>query len=99
MFVLHFFLLQCVKKEFSNFVYSKNQTACTFFLQNIVLLIYKYCVIDIVLDVLENSHGNVYSEVFSKVVACQHGFVNSSRLRFTPDFQNTEGVSRGDLQE
>ena len=30
-------------------------------------------VVDIVLDVSENSHGNVYSEVLSKVVAYQHG--------------------------
>ena len=29
--------------------------------------------VDIVLDVSENSHGNVYSEVLSKVVAYQHG--------------------------
>ena len=28
---------------------------------------------EIVLDVSENSHGNVYSEVLSKVVAYQHG--------------------------
>ena len=28
---------------------------------------------DIVLDVSENSHGNVYSEVLSKVVAYQYG--------------------------
>ena len=28
---------------------------------------------DIVLDVSENSHGNVYSEVLSEVVAYQHG--------------------------
>ena len=54
---------------------------------------------DIVLDVSENSHGNIYSEVLSKVVACQHGFINSSRLKFSPDFQNTEEVSRGNLQE
>ena len=29
--------------------------------------------VDIVLDDLENSHGNVYSEVPSEVVAYQHG--------------------------
>ena len=29
--------------------------------------------VDIVSDVSENSHGNVCSEVLSKVVACQHG--------------------------
>ena len=30
--------------------------------------------VDIVLDVSENSHGNVYSEVLSEVVAYQDGF-------------------------
>ena len=29
--------------------------------------------VDIVLDVSENSHGNIYSEVLSKVAACQYG--------------------------
>ena len=29
--------------------------------------------VDIVLDVLKNSHGKVCSEVPGKVVACQHG--------------------------
>ena len=29
--------------------------------------------IDTDLNVLENSHGNVCSEVLSKVLACQHG--------------------------
>ena len=29
--------------------------------------------VDIVLEVSENSFGNVYSEVLSKVVAYQHG--------------------------
>ena len=29
--------------------------------------------VDIVLDVLENSHGNVCSEVLSEVAAYQHG--------------------------
>ena len=27
------------------------------------------------------------------------GFVNYSRLKFSPDFQNTEELSRGDLQQ
>ena len=27
------------------------------------------------------------------------GFVNYSRLKFSPDFQNAEEVYRGDLQE
>ena len=42
--------------------------------------------VNIVLDVSQNSHLNVYSEVLRKVVAYQHGFVNSSRLKFPPDF-------------
>ena len=50
--------------------------------------------VDIILDVSENSYGNVYSEVFNN-----RGFINSARLKFSPDFQNTEEVSRGDLQE
>ena len=54
---------------------------------------------DIVLDISENSHGNVYIEVLSKVVAYNMGFVNSSRLKFSPGFQKTEELSRGDLQE
>ena len=54
---------------------------------------------DIELDVPENYHVNVYSEVLSEVVAYQNGIYNSSRLNFSPDFQNTEEVSRGDLQE
>ena len=29
--------------------------------------------VDIVLDVSENSHGNVYSEVLSEVIAYEHG--------------------------
>ena len=29
--------------------------------------------VDIVLDISENSHGNVYSEVLSEVVAYEHG--------------------------
>ena len=35
MFVIHFcfFLLQCVKQEFTLFGSAKNQKACTFFLQ------------------------------------------------------------------
>ena len=53
---------------------------------------------DIVLDVLENFHGNVYIEVLSKVVACQH-VANHSWLKFSLDFQSTEKLSRGVLQK
>ena len=54
---------------------------------------------DIVLDVSENSHGNVYGKVLSKVVAYQHVVYQFFQIKFSPDFQNTEEVSRGDLQE
>ena len=46
--------------------------------------------VDIVLDVSENSQGNVCIEVLSKVIAHQHGFVNYSGLKFSPDFRNTK---------
>ena len=39
--------------------------------------------------VSKNSHGNVCSEVLSKLVAYNMGFVNCSGLKFSPDFQNT----------
>ena len=29
--------------------------------------------VNIVLDVSQNSHGNICSEVLSKLIACQHG--------------------------
>ena len=34
-----------------------------------------------------------------KLLPTDMGFVNSSRLKFSPDFQNTEELSRGDLQK
>ena len=33
-----------------------------------------------------------------KLYPTNMGFINSSRLNFSPDFQNREEVSRGDLQ-
>ena len=45
---------------------------------------------DIASDVLENSHGNVCSEFLSKLSPANIGFVNYSRLKFFPRFQNTE---------
>ena len=71
--------LQCVKQEFTVFVSSKNQTTCTFFLQLITfnsnwsINSPGETVADVVLEVSENSHSNVSSEVLSKVVAYQHG--------------------------
>ena len=34
-----------------------------------------------------------------KLLPTNMGFVNYSRLKFSPDFQNTEELSRGDLQQ
>ena len=48
--------------------------------------------VDIVSDVLENSHGNVCSEFLSKLSPANIGFVNYSRLKFFPRFQNTEAA-------
>ena len=80
MFVLHFFFffwLQCIKQEFTIFLSLKNQTAVNFFQQtdyfNWWINSLRETALDIVLDVSENSHDNVYSEVLTKVVACQHG--------------------------
>ena len=43
--------------------------------------------VDIVLDVLENSHDNVCSMKFSvKLQPTNMEFVNPSRLKFSPDF-------------
>ena len=53
--------------------------------------------VDIVLEVSGNSHGNVCSEDLIKVVAYEHGL--SSGLKFSPDFQNREKLSRGVLQK
>ena len=50
--------------------------------------------VDIVLEVLGNSHGKICNEVLSKVVICQHE-VNCFGLNFSPDFQNREELSKG----
>ena len=43
--------------------------------------------VDVVLDVSENSRGNVYNMKFSvKLQPTNMEFVNPSRLRFSPDF-------------
>ena len=77
------FLLQCVKQEFNLFVSSKIQTACTFFLQTDYFRPTETAV-DIALDVLENSNVNVCSEVFNKVVACQHEVWGDSIITSRP---------------
>ena len=77
--LLFIFWLQCVKQEFTLFVSSKNQTACIFtckqiaFNSNWSINSPRETAADTVLEVSENSHCNVDSEVFSKVSACQHG--------------------------
>ena len=44
-------------------------------------------VVDIVLDVSENSHGNAYGMKFTvKLQPTNMEFVNPSRLKFSPDF-------------
>ena len=50
---------------------------------------------DIVLDFLENSHGNVCSEFSLKLSSPNMSFVNYFGLKFSPDFQNTEELARG----
>ena len=50
---------------------------------------------DTVLDVLENSHGNVCVEVPVMLSSANVRFVNCLGLKFSPDFQNTEELSRG----
>ena len=75
MFRYSFFWLQCVKQGFTFFVFSKNETACKLitFNSNWSINSPGEIVVDIVLHVLENSYGNVCSEVFVKIVAYYHG--------------------------
>ena len=49
----------------------------------------KETAVDIVLDVSKNSHGNVCNEVLSNV-ATKIGFFKCSRLKFSPEFQDTQ---------
>ena len=56
-------------------------------------------VVDIVLDVPEKFEGNVSALKFSvKLLAANMWFANYSGLKFSPDFQSIEKVSRGVLQ-
>ena len=48
--------------------------------------------VDIVSDVLENSHWNVCSEFLSKLSPANIGFASYSRLKFFLRFQNTEAA-------
>ena len=54
---------------------------------------------DIVLGVSENSQSTSTVKFLVKLQPAKMGFVNSSRLKFSPDFLNLEKLSRGDLQE
>ena len=100
MFVIHFF--DCnVSRENLLFVSLKHQTACQLntFNSNWWLNSPREAAVDIVLDVSENSHANVYSDILSEVVAYQNGIYYFFQIKILPDFQNTEEVCRGDLQE
>ena len=74
MFVIHFFDCNVSRKNLL-FVSSKKQTACQLntFNSNWWLNFPRETTVDIVLDVSENSHANVYSEALSEVVAYQNG--------------------------
>ena len=50
--------------------------------------------VDIVLDVLTNSHRSVCSEVLGKIVACQHGIYYLFQTKIFPKFSKyTEVVT------
>ena len=63
-------------QEFTLFCFFKKKDALHFFPTDLLLMIIDRSttetVVDIVLDVPENFHGNVGIEVFCKVAACQH---------------------------
>ena len=80
MFAIHFFFLTAiVKQESTLFVSSKNQATCTFSCKLITvnnnwsINSPGETVVNVGLNVSENSHGNVYIEVLSKVVSYEHG--------------------------
>ena len=74
MFVIHFFDCNVSRKNLL-FVCLKHQTACQLntFNSNWWLNSPREAAVDIVLDVSENSHANVYSDILSEVVAYQNG--------------------------
>ena len=82
MFVIHFFFFffneMCHARIYS-LCFLKKSDGLFFFPANWLLLIVidryspRETAVDIVLDVSQNPHGSVYSEVLSKVVAYQHG--------------------------
>ena len=78
MFALHFFDCNASSKNLLSLFLQKIRRAALFscklitFNSNWWINSPKETAVDIVLEVSENSHGNVYSEIHSKVVACQH---------------------------
>ena len=48
--------------------------------------------IDVVLDVLENFHGNDCTEIFSKAVAYQHVFCYLFQIKILPRFPENKGA-------
>ena len=67
------------------FCFFKKSDGLYFILANWLFLI--VIDVDIVLDVSENSYGNIYSMKFSvKLQPTNMEFVNPSRLKFLPDF-------------
>ena len=104
MFVIHFCGLQYVKQKciLSFFKISGN---LYFFLQtdyfkcNWLIKFPGEIVVDIVLGVSENSQSTSTVKFLVKLQPAKMGFVNSFRLKFSPDFLNSEKLSRGDLQE
>ena len=76
MFVIHFFLTAMYQARIYSLCFFKIWEGLYFFPANWLLLIAnlpRETAVDIVLDVSENTHGKIYSEVLSEVVAYQHG--------------------------
>ena len=81
MFVIlfFFFLTAICHARICTLFFFKESDGLFFFPANWLLLIVidryspRETAVDIVLDVSQNPHGSVYSEVLSKVVAYQHG--------------------------
>ena len=95
------FFLTAMYQEFTLFFSSKINPPVLFSNNQLLLIVIDkfanrnscgYC-----FDVLENFHGNVCTKILSKVFAWQ--CANYSRLKFSPDSQNTEKLSRGVLHK
>ena len=79
MFVIHFFAWNVSSKNLLSLFLQKIKRPVLFYCKLIIfnsnwsINSPRETAVGIVLDGLENSHGNVYSEVLSKVAACEHG--------------------------